>query len=214
MAYQHEKSLSSIELQILTSGQGSVGGKALVECFGGSKGAKSTSFALVMELDDAGKIVRTWLNGESDAEKCFQRIWNGDYHTRCLIEGVGSCETTYTLTSDCVGGKRQIITVVYVGPGVGAGIPKFATSESSGAISFNDHQSDVSANSFNGAGGDLGVGFNVGTWGPSFNRTRLGKAYSTGSGGSQNFWVNIGATLTLGSSTVTDVRTEDCSCEK
>ena len=62
--------------------------------------------------------------------------------------------------------------------------------------------------------GDIGVGFSIGPLGPSYNRARLGNAFSDGTGGSQTGGVTVGATLLLGSSTVTKIKMEDCDCGK
>lgn len=72
LANRHEKSLSTTQLQVLTTAQGTVGGKAIAECLATGHAAKPTSFALVMELDAAGTVVHTWREGDSEISKCFE----------------------------------------------------------------------------------------------------------------------------------------------
>ncbi len=73
LAERHEKSLSNSQIQTLTSMQGVVGGKVIAECFSVTQASKSASFALVMQLDATGTIVRTWLDGNSEGAKCFEK---------------------------------------------------------------------------------------------------------------------------------------------
>ena len=109
---------------------------------------------------------------------------------------------------------QATIDVVFVGPAAGVGVPKIAVSESYGTISFDDHQPNITPTSFNGTAGDVSVGVGIGRLGPSYNRTRLGRAFSTGTGGTQTAGLNIGLGIVVGSSTVTSVEIENCSCAK
>lgn len=103
---------------------------------------------------------------------------------------------------------------MFAGPGAGVSVPKLFASETYGNISFQDYQTGITPSSFQGFAGDVSIGVGVGSLSVSFNRTRLGRAFSIGSGGEQTGGLNVGASLTLGSSTVTDVKLEDCRCEQ
>lgn len=73
LADRHEKSLSNTQIQALISSQGMVGGKAMTECVAMVPSSTQTSFALVMQLDDSGRVVHTWLDRDSDVAKCFEK---------------------------------------------------------------------------------------------------------------------------------------------
>jgi hypothetical protein len=73
LADKNEKALSSSQLQALTSAQGTVGGTAMGECLALRKTSGAFKFALVMQLDESGKVARTWLDGDSDVAKCFEK---------------------------------------------------------------------------------------------------------------------------------------------
>jgi RHS repeat-associated protein len=136
--------------------------------------------------------------------------WKCKYHSRSLIEIVGAAMTTYACTSPCLNRMRATIEVVLLGPGAGVGIPKLAIGESYGEIRFEDNLPYISPSSFAGLGGNIGIGGEVGRIGLGANRTRLGRAFSKGTGGQQTGGINVGIELVFGTSTVTDVKLESC----
>ncbi|MFJ2988642.1 hypothetical protein ACIPF8_12305 [Collimonas sp. NPDC087041] len=77
LADRHEKMLSNAQIQALTSTQGVVGGKAIAECSVTMSSPESGQFSLVMQIDNNGTIVRTWLSGDSDVAKCFEKKMTG-----------------------------------------------------------------------------------------------------------------------------------------
>ncbi len=134
--------------------------------------------------------------------------WKGDFHARGLVGGVGSIWMEFILTSDCVDGQEAKVTIQAVGPAGGVG---FKASESRGNISFEDHRDTIQPDVFNGGFGALQLGILVGKFGGSIGKVRLGDAYSREGGDLRG--LDVGATLTLGSSTVTNVEVSSCGCE-
>ena len=110
---------------------------------------------------------------------------------------------------------RATIEVVFVGSAAGIGIPNVPAGESYGDIGFDDHLDYISPSSFSGFAMDVGIGAAIGSLGLEANRTRLGRAFSTGVGKHQTGGLNVGAELVVGSSTVTDTKIETCDeCPK
>lgn len=132
------------------------------------------------------------------------------------IFGAGGYE--FTLTSECVGGRRATVTILAVGPALG--LSAFLDI-SFGNITVNDSHSDLRPSTFNGyfqyttAGYALGFGYGayavaIGTDGSMYSNTG---AYGSGHG--PYYGYGVGASSVAGSSTVTDVQYENCSsCEQ
>ncbi len=135
--------------------------------------------------------------------------WSGSFHGRGLVGPVGAIEIEFTLTSKCVNGKQATVDVVAVGPAVGVGI-KLA--ETRGGITFEDHLDDVQPYVFNGGFSAVQASIVVGPYGGQAGRTRLGGAFSRDSVDIRG--LDIGVTLVIGSSTVTNVQMKECDCEK
>lgn len=72
LADRDEKALSGPQLQLLIAAQGNIGGKAVSECMTVIRPKRPVSFGLVMEIDKAGSVRRTWPDGESAISKCFE----------------------------------------------------------------------------------------------------------------------------------------------
>lgn len=127
---------------------------------------------------------------------------------------LGSGYSEFDLESECVDGKKAIVHVEGVGPGVGAGIPKLPViaSETRGGISFEDYLNSINPDVFNGGFGAFSIGVQIGKLGLGYGKIRLGDAFSR-----ETFQVrglDVGITLVMGSSTVRSVKWEDCACER
>ncbi len=146
--------------------------------------------------------------------------WNGQVHGYGASAGVGASFQIYTLTSECKAGKQAWAKVYAVGPTAGAdveGLPPISFSYEEG-VDFKDQTNVPDPNVFNGKYLSLGVGGSP-MIGFSCSSTKLGGAdyahggaTSTDCGWSYGF--DIGASVTLGTSTVIDSDVEDCPCEK
>ena len=139
--------------------------------------------------------------------------WTGTYHARAFIEGVGAGWVDMVLTSDCVDGKRFTANVKGVGPGVGVGIPKIplVASETYGTFTVDDRRDRADPSNLSGGFAWASIGVSVGRRDASLGRVRVGKAY--GNNPDHGSGLDVGATVILGTSTVTGVRSEACSCE-
>ncbi len=135
--------------------------------------------------------------------------WSGSYHGRGLVGPVGAIELEFTLTSKCVNGKQATVDVVAVGPATGVGVK---VAETRGGITFEDHLDDVQPFVFNGGFGSVQAGIIVGPFGGQVGKTRLGGAFSGKSINVRGF--DVGATIVIGSSTVTNVQMKECGCEQ
>ena len=138
------------------------------------------------------------------------------------VAGVGAQYVIYTLQSPCNRqGKRFTITVQAVGPSAGYEITCKKCFSSPHKIgfggSFNDRNgAEPDPSAFNGPYLNVSVGGQFMGIGGSYGETELGRATSgRGPDGSIGFGViGAGVAGTIGTSTVTAMRTEDCNCAK
>jgi len=70
-ADRDEGSLSQSQSQQLVASQGKAGGEAHATCVSPSSKSDLSPYAVVMELDSSGKVIRTWLQGKSALAVCF-----------------------------------------------------------------------------------------------------------------------------------------------
>jgi len=70
-ADRDEGSLTPGQAQALTESQGRAGGSAHATCLGGRPKPNLAPYTVVMELDSSGKVVHTWLHGDSTLAVCF-----------------------------------------------------------------------------------------------------------------------------------------------
>jgi hypothetical protein len=77
LADRDEKALSSTQLQLLTAAQGNIGGTAVSECMVSVRPKLPVSFALVMQLDASGTILKAWPDGVTPIAKCFESKMRG-----------------------------------------------------------------------------------------------------------------------------------------
>jgi hypothetical protein len=138
-----------------------------------------------------------------------------------FVAGIGAQYTIYKLQSPCNSqGKRLTITVQAVGPSAGAALKCKACFTSPHKLGFggtfedgNGREPDPSA--FSGPDLNVNAGAQVLGFGGSYGETVLGRARS-GRGWSKSLgFGNVGAEIAgvIGTSTVTNVETSDCSCE-
>ena len=73
LADQDEASLNSTQMEALLAAQGVAGGDSFGACSPPASVAELTPFTVVMKLDASGKIVQSWLEGESEIAKCFYK---------------------------------------------------------------------------------------------------------------------------------------------
>ena len=153
--------------------------------------------------------------------------WDGGVYSFSLIGLLGATYNLFELTSECACGKQMTITVQAVGPSVGLGL-KIAGSYS--PASFEDGQACPDANGFNGkflssaAGLTFGavpfpypytrIGFGKPGIGVGLGIVRLGSNTSDPFPPGPIIGRDASISGTIGSSTVTSVRTKDCECKK
>jgi RHS repeat-associated protein len=150
--------------------------------------------------------------------------WCGSSTQVSAIVLVGATFTRYKLASECVGGKKTVITVWAVGPSVGLGAKGGVTLSN---VCFDDYSPIVNPDSFNGVflssqggmtfhpgvpirppgysitpGPGPGVGVSIGT-------TRLGDSYAA-FGASVTYGFDKSISGTIGTSTVVDSKIVDC----
>ena len=108
---------------------------------------------------------------------------------------------------------RYKANVTGVGPGVGVGIPKvpIIASETYGNFSVSDHKNYIDPNILSGAFVWTSVGVSVGKRDASLGRVRVGRAF--GNNPEHVEGLDVGATIILGTSTVTNGVWEFCDCE-
>jgi len=73
LADKDEASLSSELMQALIAAQGKAGGEAHAACLTPETRQDSSPYTVVMELNSTGKVIRTWLLGNSPLAICFNR---------------------------------------------------------------------------------------------------------------------------------------------
>lgn len=149
-------------------------------------------------------------------------IWNvSDAVEIGAVVGVGGQYANYHLTSECgSNGKRYKITVQAVGPSAGLGLSCKTCFTAPFKIitggKFNDHSPQPDPNAFNGPYLSVSVGAHLFGfhWSP-YGDTLLGRATSVGGSGIAYGMGSVGAELagTIGTSTVTSVEEEACSCD-
>ena len=131
--------------------------------------------------------------------------WRGSVKGVSAVVAVGGSYAVFNLESDCVNGKKARVEVRAIGPAIGVGVSKLDISLSGGGIEFDDRKESIDPTVFNGfyMAYDAGVSA-IGKVGINF--VNLGKARNTkffDFSGDANF--GIGATVTVGSSTVWNV---------
>ena len=70
-ADRDEASLSSAHMEKLIASQAQAGKEAHSICFSFDPKPDRSPYTVVMKLDASGKVVRTWLRGESSLAHCF-----------------------------------------------------------------------------------------------------------------------------------------------
>lgn len=137
-----------------------------------------------------------------------------------LAFGVGATASFLTLESECQDGKVYIVDVTAVGPSAGVGL-KCRTCFSApfnqvfGGTIFEDPFPTAHPSALNGAFLSVSAGAQLMGFGGEYGQIVLGNAVSPLSYSPSIGFGNIGlnVTGTIGTSTVTDVRTRDCACE-
>ena len=71
LADRDEASLSSTHMQQLLASQARAGEQAHSTCFSFNPKPERSPYTVVMKLDASGKVVRTWLRGQSSLAHCF-----------------------------------------------------------------------------------------------------------------------------------------------
>lgn len=135
--------------------------------------------------------------------------WKGRYQFASIIIGFGAAGGLFDLHSDCVDGKQVYAHVLYVAGGGGIGPHFLIGGGTGGSISLHDSSEEPNAENLAGPAGYVDVGVTVGIGVSILNRFRLGHAYSDSVGGGG---LDIGASVTLGSSTVLSQNTTKCDC--
>jgi len=152
--------------------------------------------------------------------------WDGGVSGGSVIGLVGATYNLFELTSECACGKKMSITVQAVGPSVGLGV-KVAGGYA--PVSFDDGNACPDASGFDGkflsvsAGLTFGavpfpypytrIGFGKPGIGVGLGVVRLGRNTSDPFPPSPIVGRDASISGTIGSSTVTSVRTKDCGCE-
>ena len=134
-----------------------------------------------------------------------QILWRGSFYSIGAMLPVGALVMQFKLVSQCVNGLRAKVTVLAVAPAVGVGL---ISSGAHGDVDFYDHRTDIQPTVFNGVFATASASAAVGHYGASFSKVTLGHAYQLET--PEALALDIGLTLALGSSTVTDVDIECC----
>jgi len=144
--------------------------------------------------------------------------WYGQSSSYGVVAGIGATFTTYSLTSQCVNGQQAAVTVWATGPAAGADIegapPVSGTYDDE--VQFNDQGTSVNPNVFNGSYINFSAGFVAGTGGGA-HFTKLGGATLSGPGptslqGGWSYGLELGGSVTVGSSTVVQSQVSSCGC--
>jgi len=144
--------------------------------------------------------------------------WEGSQFEVSLIFLVGASFTKFDLTSECVNGEMATVTVLATGPGIGIGasfqrgIPTGASG--SPAVAFDDGLSNLNPGVFNGFFVAFNAGFQFQPFGGGLEFEFLGGAKNVDPVG-LGFASGFGASVSqvVGSSTVTDVKIDQCGCQ-
>lgn len=139
--------------------------------------------------------------------------WTGTYHARAFIEGVGAGWVDMVcFLSALIAGDIKLMSQALV-QGAGVGIPKvpLIASESYGKFSVSDHLTYIDPNILSGAFAWASVGVSVGRRDVSLGRVRVGRAFGNNPEHAEG--LDVGATMVLGTSTVTNGTWESCTCE-
>jgi RHS repeat-associated protein len=138
-----------------------------------------------------------------------------------MVAGVGGQYVIYKLQSPCNSqGKKYTITVHAVGPSAGLGLKCKACFTAPVKVpfggAFDDHSGEPNPGAFDGPYLSVNAGAQAFGFGGSSSDVLLGRATSVGSLGTSIGFGTFGAEVsgTIGTSTVMDVKTEDCGCEK
>jgi len=134
--------------------------------------------------------------------------WKGTQITLSASEGYGATRFSFTLESDCVNGKKEIVEVIAGGPALSGGAPLSGTY--SRDVTFVDNKKSVDGWVFIGPAFFSYVSYALGPAGASYQFIQLGDAESLG-GGFQQGWDASGA-VGGGVSTVHDLKRIDCEC--
>jgi RHS repeat-associated protein len=136
-----------------------------------------------------------------------------------LVVGVGAKGLFVELESECQNGKKFIVNVTAVGPAAGLGFKcktcfTAPANFSFGSV-FTDQFPNADPSNLNGGFLSVGAGFQFQGFGGEYSQVVLGQAISPLSFSPAIGFGTFGADITgaIGTSTVTDVRTEDCGCE-
>lgn len=142
------------------------------------------------------------------------------YFSGGLVAGIGGQYEIYVLRSPCnSNGQRYVITVHAVGPSAGGALKCQICFEAPGKVNFggqfDDHSVEPNPNAFNGPYLSVGAGFQLLGFGGTYGDTVLGSATSLRTFTPAISFGTISAEIsgTIGTSTVTDVKTESCNCE-
>jgi hypothetical protein len=145
-------------------------------------------------------------------------MWYGQSTSYGVVAGVGATFTKYFLTSECVNGQSASVTIYATGPAVGAdieGAPPLSGSYDDD-VEFNDHTTGVTPNVFNGSYIAFSGGFVTGVGGGA-HYTKLGGATLSGPGptslqGGWSYGLELGGSMTIGTSTVVQSAVSSCGC--
>lgn len=138
-----------------------------------------------------------------------------------MVAGIGGGYVVYKLQSECNSqGKRFTITVHAAGVSAGLGLKCKMCWTSPAKVpfggSFEDHSSEPAPDAFNGPYLAVNAGAQLFGLGGGYGDVLLGRATSGRSFGFAMGAGTIGAEISgiIGTSTVMDVKTEDCECSQ
>lgn len=138
-----------------------------------------------------------------------------------MVAGVGGGYAVYKLQSPCNSqGRRFTITVHAVGPAAGLGLKCKMCFTAPPRVpfggSFDDHSGEPDPGAFNGPYLSVSAGAQALGFGGTYGDIVLGRATSGRSFTPTMGFGSIGAEISepIGTSTVMDVKTEDCECSK
>jgi RHS repeat-associated protein len=139
--------------------------------------------------------------------------WTGSFGGAAAVDGVGGGVFFFSLESECKCNKKVVIegTAFALAAGIGAKAVQSKYTGTGGGAAFHDFRSCPTEDVANGAFAmsSAGLAFGVGY---GYSKITLGHLFSD-FGGSKTYGWDASAAFYLGSSVVTNSRTECCSTE-
>ena len=142
--------------------------------------------------------------------------WTGVIRGSVLSNVFGAGLFEIELTSECVAGRRATATIWAIGPTLGLGALLDTTVSN---VTVNDRHIELNPSTLNGyfqlstIGVTPGIGYGAYAIAIGTDGSRTSPTGATGFGHGRVTGLGTGASTTAGSSTITSLEYEDCSCQ-